>query len=309
MWAYRATVGFRRSDGTVDEVTRERGFNREAEQMDIETSVRTSEKFGGQSKENQDAEIQKRWIAELRFGPGKTESKAINRALRAGLAMPSSVAARDLQKPFLVVGFNFTPDYSDPIVKRALVAVGLNAGAAIYGGREPSDEMPERALADIPAGALPSGDEPAIEPQRDETPLPADGGGTDEAVREEAVSSDHGDPSAASSASSEPDLEDDESESAEDIPLEGPEHDEPVAGRTASGMRIPEAAIAAAGQVQATTGGRTIAEVVTLAAGGDAKAIQWLGWAKANTDPEDEKRQALDLYANAREPEMWANIP
>jgi hypothetical protein len=310
MWAYRATVGFRRSDGTVDEVTRERGFNREAEQLDIETAVRGSDKF--KTPAAQDAEIKKRWIAELRFGPGKTESKAINRALRAGLAMPASVTAASLQKPFLVVGFNFTPDYTDPIVKRALVAVGLNAQAAIYGGREPSEDMPEHGAADIPMAALEQA-EPAVEPQ---VPTlndhPADGGGEGGAVREEATAdSDHGDgAAAASSAPPEPALDDDESESAEDVPLEGPEHDPPPAqpNRTAGGMRIPEAAIEAAGAVEATTSGKTIADVVRLAGEGDQRALAWLTWARDTLPDDDQKRQALELYATARAPEMWANL-
>lgn len=319
MWAYRATVGFRRSDGTVDVVTRERGFNREAESMDIEDAVRGGEKFKNAAKEVQDAEIKKRWIFELRFGPGKTESKAINRALRAGLAMPSSVKASDLNKPFLVVGFNFTPDYDDPVVKRALIAVGLNAEQAIYGGREPSDLMPEHGLADIPAGALPAA-EPAPSPATADDDTSGEGG--------DSAGSDAGDdgpddgstgppadgaPAVAGPAEPddepdipfegtdpEPTLDEEESESAEDTPAQP---------RTAGGMRIPEAAIDAAGAVTATSGGKTIAEVVGMALEGHKDGLDWLAWAKRNLDPEGEQAQALDLYARARATELWANVP
>jgi hypothetical protein len=311
-WAYRATVGFRRSDGSIDEVTRERGFNEEAEQMEIEDAVRSAEGYENGQKtgrpkfatdEAVKAECRKRWIAELRHGPAKTESKAINRALRAGLAMPSSVKAADLNKPFLVIGFNFTPDYSDPTVKRALVAVGLNAQAAIYGGRDVSDEMPEHGAADIPA--LPSGAPIADEPTLDEHPPPESEGGDEPAQLA------GGEPTASAGEAAgepEPAFDDEESESAEDISFEGPEHDEPKGSRTAGGMRIPEAAIEAAGAVVATNAGKTIAEVVALAGEGNQRSLEWLAWAKQNLGPDEEKRQALELYAAARAPEMWANI-
>lgn len=283
MWAYRATVGFRRSDGTIDEVTRERGFNREAEQLDIEQAVRGSEKWRGKSRELQDAEIKKRWIAELRFGPGKTESKAINRALRAGLAMPTSVQSGDLAKPFLVVGFNFTPDYNDPDVKRALIAVGMNAEQAIYGGRERSDQMPEHGLADVPAAALEAG-APVEDPHSTagEEAGQGDGGG------------DANSAAVASSASEEPALT-----------LDAPEP-EPAPAR--GGLRVPEAVIEAAGQIIAK-GEATVAQVVDAALGGNADAVQWLGWAKVSLPPEDERLQALALYAQARAAELWANLP
>lgn len=168
-WAYRATAGFRRSDGTVDEVTRERGFNREAEQMEIEDSVRSA-KYDGNLKfttpEAIEAECRKRWIAELRFGPAKTESKAINRALRAGLGIPASVTAAQIQKPWLVVGFNFTPDYNDPETRRALMQLANIGSNRLYGTPIVSDEMPERPGADIPVeasfGELPSGTTPYV---------------------------------------------------------------------------------------------------------------------------------------------------
>lgn len=190
MWAYRAIVGFRRSDGTVDQVTRERGFNREAEELDILDSVKKSGKYATEAAI--EGECRKRWIAELRFGPAKTESKAINRALRAGLGIPASVTSQAIQKPWLVVGFNFTPDYNDPEVKRALVAIGMNAQQALYGPTVVSNEQPDWSGADVPMeasfGELPSGGAPYVAktpelpsedaPTVEATPAPADGGGT-----------------------------------------------------------------------------------------------------------------------------------
>ena len=242
------------------------------------------------------------WIAELRVGTGGQSSPSRRRSKIGRSGRPRDAGERRggrPGKPFLVVGFNFTPDYSDPIVKRALVAVGLNAGAAIYGGREPSEEMPERALADIRLVPCLRARRPSSSRSRMDPSEAADGDGEGEAVREEATNVHasgrllglaQGPGSTRRASRRRTSLS------------EGPEHEESPAGRTAGGMRIPEAAISAAGQVTATTGGRTIAEVVQLAAGGDGKAVAWLSWAKSNLGPEDEKRQALELYANAREP-------
>jgi hypothetical protein len=309
MWAYRATVGFRRSDGTVDEVTRERGFNREAEELDIEQAVRGSERWKNQPREAQDAEIKKRWITELRFGPAKTESKAINRALRAGLAMPTSVGAGDLQKPFLVVGFNFTPDYNDPDVKRALIAVGMHAEQAIYGGRERSDEQPERGEADIPMPApeleaAPADVAPADAPEAEgpTTPTAADQAAVSAEGAAEQGDGDGQRPAVAVASSVEPSLEDDDEEDGIDhqVPTEEP--------RQRGGLRVPEAAIEAAGLV-AAKGETTVAQVIDAALGGHAKSVEWLSWAKLNLPPDEERLQALALYAQARAAELWANLP
>lgn len=116
-WAYRATIGVRRSDGTIDEVTRERSAGEDAN--------------------------------DSKFGREKTQSKAVLRAIRAALQIPHAFTAADFAKPFLVVGYSFTPDMQDADTRRMLVAVGLNAQAAIYGpGATSSEETP----AQLPAG-------------------------------------------------------------------------------------------------------------------------------------------------------------
>lgn len=301
LWAYRATVGFRRSDGTVDEVTRERGFNREAEQMEIEDSVRNAVVWANGQKTDRPkyateeavaAEVRKRWIAELRFGPAKTESKAINRALRAGLGIPTSVQQAALAKPWLVIGYNFTPDYSDPEIKRALVAIGLNASAAIYGGREASDEMPERGEADIPGEALGE-----LSPAPTPAETPADDAERDGSrVDEQAARGDQDEPEAqtdgvAASGSSEP----------EPALEEEPELEPSI--------RIPSKAIDAAGATIAK-GEKTIAETVDAAAAGDAKALEWVAWALRNLpiEGDDQRRASIELYASNRQAELWADL-
>jgi len=129
---YTATLGVRRSDGTVEEISREKVWNEKVERNDIEAAVGRSDKTGAAAA----AEIEKRWLKELQDRYAKTESKAVLRAIRSSLQIPHTFSPADAAKPFLVIGFNFTPDYNDAEVKRALVAAGLNASEALYGSRE-----------------------------------------------------------------------------------------------------------------------------------------------------------------------------
>lgn len=142
---YRATLGVRRSDGTVEEISREKVWVGDAERAEIEDAVtraeewkdgkpvRGSRKFDSPGTENWNAEVTKRWLKELKDRSAKTESKAVLRAIRAALQIPHTFTPADAAKPFLVIGFNFTPDYNDADTKRALVAAGLNAQASMYG--------------------------------------------------------------------------------------------------------------------------------------------------------------------------------
>lgn len=278
LWAYRATVGFRRSDGTVDEVTRERGFHGEAERTDIEDAVRGSDRF--KTAAAQDAEIKKRWIFELRFGPAKTESKAINRALRAGLQMPSSLPPAAFSKPFLVVGFNFTPDYSDPEIKRALIAIATNAQAAIY-GTEVSDQLPELEAGDIPAEAIPGADE------REEDVREAD---ADEqaGVREEPASAE---------------ADDEQARGGEGTAAARSSEEEPSLDAEPTLFAPPDEIIDAAGD-KAVKGDKTVRDVVALGEAGAA----WLRWAVRQIPEDDERLTAIETYLQHREPELWQAI-
>lgn len=179
---YKATLGIRRSDGTVEEVTRDKTFVEDAELEEIKDAVARATAWEngrntGRPRFTSDAEraeeTRKRWLKELKDAPAKTESKAVLRAIRAALQIPHTFSPADAAKPFLVIGFNFTPDYNDEETKRLLVAAGLNAQAAMYGGggavhsRDVELEPPQHAAASdgpddartTPVGAGHSGDE------------------------------------------------------------------------------------------------------------------------------------------------------
>jgi len=150
---YVATVGVRRSDGTVEEIQREKVWVEEAERAEIEDAVTRAEewsngqktgnpRFGHQGEPSWVNEVNKRWLKELKDRYAKTESKAVLRAIRAALQIPHTFTTAEAQKPFLVIGFNFTPDYTDAEVRRIMTAVGLNAQAALYGNGGQTAALP-----------------------------------------------------------------------------------------------------------------------------------------------------------------------
>lgn len=176
---YRATVTIRRSDGTTEQVQREKVWVKEAERAEIEDAVRNARTKRWQHGD--DAEIEKRWLKELRDRYAKTESKAVLRAIRAALQMPHTFTPQDAAKPFLIIGFNFTPDYNDVETRRMLVAAGLNAQAAVYGPRALDDSEPRTAgggsesgpQAGLGGGASAAGPAPGDDDDEPEPGAPA----------------------------------------------------------------------------------------------------------------------------------------
>jgi hypothetical protein len=162
---YQATLGIRRSDGTVEEIQREKVWAEDAERSEIEDAVSRAEawenghktgqpKFGHRGEPSWAAEVEKRWIKEKKDRYAKTESKAVLRAIRAALQIPHTFTSQEAAKPFLVIGFNYTPDYTDAEVRKIVAAVALNARATMYGpsaAREltsgpPTDATPEPSI-------------------------------------------------------------------------------------------------------------------------------------------------------------------
>jgi hypothetical protein len=119
---------------------------------------------------NNSAKAEKRWIAERKHLDAKCETKAILRLIRAALALPGTFNGNDWQKPFLVVAYNFTPDYSDAEVRRMLTAAGASATEAVYGSDAASDTAAAEAWSDTPEPA----DVIDVEPQDDDAPEPPD---------------------------------------------------------------------------------------------------------------------------------------
>jgi hypothetical protein len=163
-YGYRATAWIRRSDGTIESVTRDRDWHEAAERAEIEEEVRrlAARYPDDWTDERVRAETEKRWIAELRFGAAKIESKALNRAVRAALSLPKLTAAQ-IQKPFLVIGYQLTPNWADPEVQRIMLSAGLGAAGELY---------PGRADVERPADVFEHFEGPQDGEPQDDTPVP-----------------------------------------------------------------------------------------------------------------------------------------
>jgi hypothetical protein len=297
LFAYRATVGFRRSDGTIDEVTRERGFVEAAERAEIEDAVTRNDRYGARESEAWQTEVRKRWLNELRFGPAKVESKAINRALRAGLQVPTSLAPAAFGKPFLVIGYSFTPDYDDAEVKRILVAAGLNAQAAIYGGRQVAGEL-EHATdieppvrAELAAGTDETGGEP--------TPSASAGAPGSPPSSDPGAGAHPAGETAGADAASDAAPADEPGPEEEMPPAD--DADEPPA------FAIPAAAVDESEQVEVTFGrwqGQTLGAIAA-----HEKGATWYAWALAQPVeklPQPDLLTHVRIVAQARLPEVYA---
>lgn len=139
----KATIAIRRSDGRVATVTATKTFDQEVEHRKVITAVdkamvwengRSTGKPKFPEGPARDAEIHKRWLQEREHGPRKVESKAINAAIRQVLHLPHTFTAQDAAKPFLVVGYQFTPDTTDPEIRRIVIEAGMNASRQLYAG-------------------------------------------------------------------------------------------------------------------------------------------------------------------------------
>lgn len=293
MWGYEATVVIRRSDGVAVPTSRTRTFNGEAEKAQIEDDVRSAKwdgKYKFDTEEKVAAECRKRWLAELRFGPSKTESKAINRAIRAALQVPTSLKPADFAKPFLVIGYSFTPDYNDAEVKRMLVAAGLGATGALYG--QPLELGPSTDIDHVPA--LPA---PEAESE--------DAGGMDGAAEGSVDPSDSGDtPQAGSEGEEAP------TSGASSEPVPGPDDDEPAPPaepvQTDLGFALPDDVVENIAQTEVTIGqwqGKTLAQIADAGEAGE----KWLLWACRQSDERlpGDLRANVHAFVKARVPAVW----
>lgn len=124
---WEATVTIRRSDGTPKTVSASKIWSPRVEYDKVKQSAKD------------DADLQRKWLAEREHGPAKAESKAVLRAFRALLQIPHTYEPARAKLPFLVVGYQFTPDTTDPLVRRLLIEKGYSAAAELYPA---ADESP-----------------------------------------------------------------------------------------------------------------------------------------------------------------------
>jgi len=68
----------------------------------------------------------------------RAETGAMLRVIRAALALRSQYTVDELKKPFVVPRIDFSPDYNDPDVRKALIQNGMPAMASLFGQSAPA---------------------------------------------------------------------------------------------------------------------------------------------------------------------------
>lgn len=73
----------------------------------------------------------------------KAMTGAILRVIRALTGLKGTYTMQELKKPFAVPRITFSPDFSDPEVRRAMMAQGMSAVGSMFGGAVPATPMIE----------------------------------------------------------------------------------------------------------------------------------------------------------------------
>lgn len=110
--------------------------------------------------------------------PQKAITGAMLRVVRALIGLKGQYTETELKKPFVLARVNFSPDYNDPAVRKAVLEQGISAMSNLFGGRA----IPSSRYLDEPinAGYEPLSDTddnvsnmPApVEPASPEAPIP-----------------------------------------------------------------------------------------------------------------------------------------
>lgn len=77
-----------------------------------------------------------------KFADEQTETKAILRAVRAAMNLKTSYTPEEIAKPFLIARSVFSPDMSDPEVRRMVTREQLRSQGMLYpGGQQDQDDL------------------------------------------------------------------------------------------------------------------------------------------------------------------------
>lgn len=124
--------------------------------------------------ERKKAASEKQYEQAFAFRAAHTESKALNRALRAALMIKSTYRADELAKPFAVpvISLNF----EDPDLKAAMIQRCAMGEDSLYGKHESGEQqqhsLPEHSVIEIPPGEPDDYDNDVLSDVGDEPELP-----------------------------------------------------------------------------------------------------------------------------------------
>lgn len=122
-----ATVEIRQSDGTTKRISASKIVD-----VEFEREVIHDQCINEQTGAVDEARARKRWLTERPHFEAKAETKAVERAIRAALQIPHALTEDHFRRPWLVIGWSYTPDYADPMVRSALLERALGARGALY---------------------------------------------------------------------------------------------------------------------------------------------------------------------------------
>lgn len=83
------------------------------------------------------------------FADEQTETKAILRAVRAAMNLKTSYTSEEIAKPFLIARSVFSPDMSDPEIRRMVTREQMRSQVSLYGGTIGPTQS-EEDLASLP---------------------------------------------------------------------------------------------------------------------------------------------------------------
>lgn len=194
---YKATGALRLPDGSWQPIMAEKEIDLSVIEEEIhEGNLKKAQEYAGDPKKQSYLKgmTVEQWAAAqtktnmIQWRKNKlmrAETGAMLRVIRAALGMKSQYTREELQKPFIVPRIDFSPDYSDPEVRQALIQNGVQAMASLFGQSASVGQAlaPGQAFANshpaISAAPGPDDDNVFDSPAPDEEPMneaPTEGG-------------------------------------------------------------------------------------------------------------------------------------
>jgi hypothetical protein len=103
-----------------------------------------------------EVELEERVDNEMDNVAAKVETKAMNRVIRSFLSVKSAYAPEELNKPFFIVAYSFTPNYADPNVRNLIAMEHGQSMESLYDQSDtgPMDMLPRGMAPSAPAGSV-----------------------------------------------------------------------------------------------------------------------------------------------------------
>jgi len=162
--AFQALGRMQKSDGQWIYFTSSADMDMEVEEADLRAlyekkARRLTKGFGANQRDATDEEklnyieqmVRQELLRKRKFKVPLTETKAVLRVIRGLLAIKSVYKKEELQKPFVVPRIVFSPDLSDPEIRRVMLMTGIKAIEQTYGGASvPAYDPKIHSVIEIP---------------------------------------------------------------------------------------------------------------------------------------------------------------